>query len=173
MFSVSVTVREIFPVEMCIALTLTFKTANAKREYANWTAICNFLFVSNSSVCAIFRHSRDIHSLNVHNLDLENEPRSNVNMPIEKAHATFCVGNCNVSLSVTVCTIISHETPNIFNSITWPWKLRSKTFTILIKIGERTFFVNVHMCTKTFASRFSRLSPAYISTYRYTKWFIS
>ena len=60
---------------------------------------------------------------------------SNINMPMErpyatfyllaiamfarsanrKANATFCVGNSNVCLSVTVCEIISFELANVFD----------------------------------------------------------
>ena len=43
---------------------------NVKYKYDNKKFLCNFLFVSNSNVCRICNHLREIHNQNVHDLDL-------------------------------------------------------------------------------------------------------
>ena len=71
-------------------------------------AFCKFPFFCNGNICPFCHHSRDIHNQNVHGLDLVlyNEPRSNVNMPIESLHATFyIIAMAMFALSVTVCEI--------------------------------------------------------------------
>ena len=46
------------------------------------------------SICYSFgRYSRNVRHLD---LDLYNGPRADVNMPIEKPHATFCAGKVEV-----------------------------------------------------------------------------
>ena len=78
MFAQSVTVCEILTVKM--------------------ERTCEFIFVGTSNISPICQRLRHINSENVHALDpdLKNGPRSNVNMPIERPHGTFCVGNGNV-----------------------------------------------------------------------------
>ena len=101
----------------CIILYIVDKCAGIRkkfafRRYTNRMAVCNFLFVGKSNVCPIYHRLWDTLSRNVHDLDLDlsNGPRWNVNTPIERPHATFaCVDKCNVSLSVTVCEMITYE----------------------------------------------------------------
>ena len=83
---------------------------NAKYKYSIWKALCNFVFVGNTNVCPICHRLRDINSQNVLDADLWNGPRSNVNMPIERPHATFFVlAIAMFALSVTVCEILTVE----------------------------------------------------------------
>ena len=52
MFDQSVTVYEIFTIQMFMTLTLIFRIGQGKCKYANWQVICNFL-VCNSHVFPI------------------------------------------------------------------------------------------------------------------------
>ena len=61
-----------------------------KCKYDNWMPIHDFLFDCTSNVFRICRHFQDIHSWNMHGLDLDryNWSRSNVKMSIECQHST-------------------------------------------------------------------------------------
>ena len=97
MFALSVTIYEKFAIKTCMTMALTLEWINVIYKDANGKALCNFPFVGNSNVCSICDHLRYINSQNVHDLDPDfwNGPRSNVNMPIERPHANFCVGYSN------------------------------------------------------------------------------
>ena len=51
---------------------------------------CDFIFDGNINVCLICYRFRDIRHRNVHEIDLDlyNDLRSNLNMPIKSSHAT-------------------------------------------------------------------------------------
>ena len=104
MFALSVTICEKFAIEMCIPWPLEW----VKYKYAKGKAICNFLFGDNSNICTICHSLWDINSWNVHDLapELYNWSRSNVDIPIERPHATFCVDNSYV------CPICHHLKDN-------------------------------------------------------------
>ena len=63
------TVCEIFTVETCITLTMTFGFNKVKCKYANGNALCDFLFVGNSNACSIGHRLRDVIGWNVRDLD--------------------------------------------------------------------------------------------------------
>ena len=70
-FALSVTICEKFAIEMCTTLTLPLEWINIKYKYANGKALCEFLFVGNSSVCPLCHHLRYISNRIVHDLDLD------------------------------------------------------------------------------------------------------
>ena len=109
MFVVSVTVREILTVEICITLTLTSRTAKVKCKYANRKATSDYLCVGNNNVCPICHRLRDVKSRKVHDLnsDLQNGSRLNVYMPNERTRVTFYV------LAAAVSDIIMFELSNV------------------------------------------------------------
>ena len=106
---------------------------------------------------AIFVTISEIFSGNVHNLDLDlyNWLWLNVNIPIEMPYATFYV-KLQCALSDTTCKI------NVVYVIRFlDLKKLSRPLTILMKIGKRTYFVNVCWCEKCI-SRFSRLFSVFV-----------
>ena len=74
-------------------LSLSSEKVNVKCKSVNGKPTCDSLFVGNSNFCPICHCLRDIDSQNVHDLELQNGARSNVNMLLERPHATSCVGN--------------------------------------------------------------------------------
>ena len=50
MLAISFTISNIFAVELCMTLALTFKISKANCIYANRKSICDFLLNSNCSV---------------------------------------------------------------------------------------------------------------------------
>ena len=79
--------------------------AKAKFNYANEKTVCDFRFVDNSSVCHICHHLRDIHSRDVHDLDvdLSNGPRSNLTMQMGRPYASFdLLAKATFATSVTI-----------------------------------------------------------------------
>ena len=115
----------------------------------------DFLRVGNSHICSKRLRLRDILSRNVHDLDLDldldlddlyNIQRWNVKMTIGMPLANFYVRAVATMfvLSVIVCEIIMYKFSNVFASNLWPWKWRSMPLTIRIKIGRRTYLVNMH-----------------------------
>ena len=86
-FALSIIVYEILAVEMCMTLTWTFRMGKDKCKYTNRTPTGNFLCIDNSNVCSMCHRLLDIHRRNQHHfdldLDLQNGPRSNVNITIE------------------------------------------------------------------------------------------
>ena len=93
----SVNLCEIFPVEMCMTWILTFRMAQGKMYICQSKGHMR-LPMCWQLQCLLCHRLQDIYSQNVHDLDLvlHNVQRSNVNIPIEMRHATFCVGNSNV-----------------------------------------------------------------------------
>ena len=79
-------------------------------------------------------------------------PRSNINMPLERPHATFCVVNSNVEC-VTICELIAHGRRKVLDSNLWSWKWRSRMLAIWKKIGARMYLINWHMFAKMCASK--------------------
>ena len=69
MYILSVTVSEIFPVEIFIPWRLEW--AKVKCKYANQKSLSNFVFDGNSNVNFFFYRLPYIHSWNVHDLDLD------------------------------------------------------------------------------------------------------
>ena len=124
MLALPVTIYVIFTVEMCMTVTLTFRIGRKQCKYASEMVVCNFVFVGNSNVCPICHRLWDIINRNVHDLDLWDGPRSNVNMQVKRPYATFCIGNL------------------------LPWKWRSRMLSIWKKIDRRTYVVNWHMYAK-------------------------
>ena len=138
-------------------------------KYVNGKAVCNCLIVGNSSVCPICRRLRDINCRNVHGLepDLLNGPRSNINMPVERPHATSDVLTFAMfALSVSVCEIITYELSNVCDSNHWPWKW-SRSSVICTKIGWRVYIVNWYMFATIGASRSSVLVAVHNRIFRY------
>ena len=168
-FVLSVTFCQIFAIEVC--LTLTFRMGQDQMK------ICQskghtWLSVGNSNVCPICHRLWDIHTLNVydHKLELYNGSRPYVNMPTERTHATFCVSNRNVFPICHVYEIYSHMNfAMLLDSNFWPWKWRSRTLTISLKIGKQTYFVDVHMWTNIGASTSSNL---FLVTFRVRRTYI-
>ena len=82
-FSLSATFNEIFTIKMCTTLTLPFRLDQVKSEYVNGKPICDFMFDGNSNVTSY--QLRDIcnRSMDDIDLDLYNEPMSNVNMSVD------------------------------------------------------------------------------------------
>ena len=77
---------------------MKFKSGNRKPA-------CDFIFVGNGNVCPICQYLREIDSGNVHNLDLnlQNGPMSNINIPIERPYSTFYLLAISMfALSVTI-----------------------------------------------------------------------
>ena len=52
---------------------------------------------------------------------------------------------------------VHYAIANVFDSNIWPWKWRSRTLRIWMKISRRGYLGNVHMSAKICTSRFSRL----------------
>ena len=71
MFALFVSMLDIFAVKMCMTLTLAFRTANIKSKYVKRKPICDFVFVRNSNVGPICRHSRGNHNRKLHDLDID------------------------------------------------------------------------------------------------------
>ena len=87
------------------------KWPKVKSKYANRKAISAFLFAGKSNVC---HRSPDFHSRNFLELNSKNEPKSNVNMRIERPHVTsYVLSIAMFVLSVTVCEIITYELLNV------------------------------------------------------------
>ena len=106
---------------------LPLEWVKLKPKYTNWNLICGFIFDFNSFWRNCHR-LRDVYTRNVLDLDLYNGPRSNVNMPIERAHATCYVPPIEMfALSVTVYVIFTHDRPNVLDSYLWPWTRKSRT----------------------------------------------
>ena len=57
---------------------------------------------------------------------------------------------------------------NVFDWNLWPWKWRSRTVAILMKIGRRRKLANLQMCADIGASRFTRLFVVHNRKFR--KW---
>ena len=73
MFALSITVYEIFAVDICMTLTLTFGMGYGHTQiiYANRKPKKDFLFNGNSNVNSINYRLRDIRSRNLHDLVLD------------------------------------------------------------------------------------------------------
>ena len=80
------TVYVIRGVEKCMTSTFNFRMDKVKSKYTNGKPISDFLCIGNSNVCPIGNRLRDIHSQNLHDLDLQNGPSSNVNNNNSKAN---------------------------------------------------------------------------------------
>ena len=126
-----------------------------KCKYANQKPICDFLFDVNSFLPC--RRFRDICSGNVHNLELENEPRSNTNMPIESRCVTFYL--------LTILMIFSSVTVLQDNHVWTPQCYPFESLVLKMKFKDvddfdedwQLNFVNMHICARFDASRRSRL----------------
>ena len=70
--------------------------------------MCNILFDDNSNVCSIYDQFIDICSRNVHDLDIYNVPRLNLNMLIDSLYATsYFTATVMLALYFTVLEIIT------------------------------------------------------------------
>ena len=124
-------------------------------------ATFDFTFDGNSNARFICHHFRDFRNRNVNNLDLhlQNWPRSNVNMSVERLHATFYVLVIIMFFSfVIVCEIFTFELLNVINSNLWPWKWSQKRWRFVWKLAFE-FNVDVHTCM----SKWVLLGPAVCS----------
>ena len=70
MFVLVVTILDMFTVLMCMNLTLTFNTGQGKMQICPSKGHTRLHIFGSSNVCSIYQHFRDIHSQNVHDLDL-------------------------------------------------------------------------------------------------------
>lgn len=86
-----------------------------------------------SNICLICHHLWDIRSLNI------TKAKST-----KKLHATFCVGICNMALSLTAFDISRYRLNNVIDSNVRSWKSRSRT----LRIGMRTYFVDMQRMQK-------------------------
>ena len=75
-------------------------------KYASWKRTRVMIFDDHSHVFLICHHFRDIRKWNVHDLDLQNEPRSNVNGNRKLVWDFIFNGNCNV---FPVCYHLRHS----------------------------------------------------------------
>ena len=110
----SISISEIFAVETSMALTVTFRMDQVQIYYAKvhvlhhiwWQLLYNvspiFVRFELSIKYLLSNLLSNLLSINLlsirikYELDLYKVSRSNVNMPIERAYATFCVCNSNV-----------------------------------------------------------------------------
>ena len=111
MFDRSVTISEIFAVELSMTLTLTFTNAKVKSKYkcANRKPLCDVIFDDNSNVGSICYNFRDICISNL-DIDLQSESRSNLNMLMERPNATaYLMTLAMLALPFTVSLIFSRN----------------------------------------------------------------
>ena len=104
--------------------SLPIEHAKRKCKYANGKAVCDFIFVDNSNVYPVTICKKfTIEMCMTLTLTFRMAPRSNLNMLIERPHATFyALAIAMFALYVTICKIITFELPKVFNSNIWPWK---------------------------------------------------
>ena len=78
--------------------------------------------------------------INKYDLNLQNGSRWSVNMQAESPYATshLLVIAIFAYLPCHYCEIIIYELLNVLDSNFWPWKWRSTTLTLLMKIDRRT-----------------------------------
>ena len=90
-------------------------------------------------------------------------------MPFERPHATSYVLAIAMFVPfVTVWEIITYALHHVFDSNLLPWNWRSRTLTIWMKIGWRTYLVNMHVC-KNWRSQ---VQPFVCSTSSYIVWWM-
>ena len=78
LFAVSVTILEIFKIEMCITLILNCRMNQGRVQNMQMDSLYSNIYVGNNNVFPRYHRLPDIHSQNVHGPDLElyNRPHS-------------------------------------------------------------------------------------------------
>ena len=140
---------EIFAVELCMILTLTINWANGKCKYCNKDCIQDFYLLT--IVMFACHYLRDIHSQNVHDLDVDpqNCPKANIKMPNVSAYRILHIGIVMLVLSLFINEI------NKISKVCLPLEMKVKvkiykigTYEFKLKMFESKFIFFIILATR-------------------------